>query len=109
MADKDIARLKELFHEKSVFVHMGGSWGKQRELDIIQNGIIHYKQADVHEIPSVNIIGKTVILLNRITLLAVVDGKEVTNPFMVTEVYIQEKDSWKLSALSFTRLVVPGQ
>ncbi len=108
MSECNIDVLGALFHEKSVFVHMGGSWGKEREIDIIKSGGIHYKKADIHEV-SVNIIGTTAILLNRITLLAVVGGNEVTNPFMVTEVYVQQEDSWKLASLSFTRLLTPEQ
>jgi len=108
MADKNVDKLKDLFDEKSVFVHMGGSWGKQRELEVIGSGGIHYKKADIHE-TSVNIIGNTAILLNRITLLAVVGRNEVTNPFMVTEVYVKENAGWKLGSLSFTRLLTPGQ
>jgi Domain of unknown function (DUF4440) len=104
MSECNIDALNALFHEKSVFVHMGGSWGKERELDIIQSGGIHYKKADIHE-ASVNIIGATAILLNRITLLAVVGGNEVTNPFMVTEVYVQLNNTWMLASLSFTRLL----
>lgn len=106
MSERNINALNALFHEKSVFVHMGGSWGKEQELDVIQSGGIHYKKADVHEV-SVNIIGSTAILLNRITLLAVVGGNEVTNPFMVTEVYVQQNDTWTLASLSFTRLLTP--
>ena len=108
MSERDVDTLDALFHEKAVFVHMGGSWGKEQELDIIKSGGIHYKKADIHQV-SVNIIGTTAILLNRITLLAVVGGNEVTNPFMVTEVYVQQDDSWKLASLSFTRLLVPEQ
>ena len=108
MSERDIDALDALFHEKSVFVHMGGSWGKERELDIIKSGGIHYKQADIHEV-SVNIMDTTAVLLNRITLLAVVGGNEVTNPFMVTEVYVQQEGSWKLASLSFTRLLTPEQ
>jgi hypothetical protein len=108
MAERNVETLGRLFHEKSVFVHMGGSWGKEREMEIIRSGGIHYKHADVHEV-SVNIIGATAVLLNRITLLAVVGGNEVTNPFMVTEVYVQQEDSWKLASLSFTKLLTPGQ
>lgn len=108
MAERDVDTLDALFHEQAVFVHMGGSWGKEQELNIIKSGGIHYKQADIHEV-SVNIIGTTAILLNRITLLAVVGGHEVTNPFMVTEVYVQQDDSWKLASLSFTRLLTPEQ
>jgi hypothetical protein len=108
MSERNIDTLDALFHEKSVFVHMGGSWGKEQELEIIKSGGIHYKQADIHEV-SVNIIGATAILLNRITLLAVVGGNEVTNPFVVTEVYVQQDGSWKLASLSFTRLLTPEQ
>lgn len=107
MADKNVGLLDSLFHEKSMFVHMGGSWGKQRELDVIKGGGIWYKKADVHEV-SVNIMDNTAILLNRIDLLAVVGGNEVTNPFMVTEVYVKENGSWKLGSLSFTKLLTAG-
>lgn len=108
MSERNMETLDELFHEKSVFVHMGGAWGKEREMDIIKSGGIHYKQADIHEV-SVNIIGTTAVLLNRITLLAVVAGNEVTNPFIVTEVYVQQEVQWKLALLSFTRLLTPEQ
>jgi hypothetical protein len=107
MSERNVATLDALFHEKSVFVHMGGAWGKEQELEIIRSGGIHYKQADIHEV-SVNIMDHTAILLNRITLLAVVGGNEVTNPFMVTEVYVQLNGSWKLGSLSFTRLLTPN-
>ena len=106
MSERDIKALDALFHEKSVLVHMGGSWGKGQELDIIKSGGIHYKKADIHEV-SVNVIDTTAVLLNKITLLAVVGGKEVTNPFIVTEVYVQQDASWKLASLSFTRLLTP--
>jgi hypothetical protein len=45
--------------------------------------------------------------LNKIRLAAVVGGDEVTNPFVVTEVYVQEGDNWTLASLSFTRLLTP--
>jgi len=106
MADKKADTLANLFHEKSVFVHMGGSWGKDQELNVIRGGGIHYKKADIHEV-SVNIIDNTAILLNRVTLLAVVGGNEVTNPFIVTEVYVKENGAWKLGSLSFTRMITP--
>jgi hypothetical protein len=108
MSERKVDSLEALFHEKSVFVHMGGAWGKEREMEIIKSGGIHYKQADIHEV-SVNIIGATAILLNRITLLAIVGGNEVVNPFMVTEVYVQQEAIWKLASLSFTRLLTPEQ
>ncbi|GAA5098166.1 hypothetical protein GCM10023210_34060 [Chryseobacterium ginsengisoli] len=104
MADKKSEELADLFDAKSMFVHMGGAWGKEQELNIIKSGGIWYKKADIHDV-SVKLIGNTAILLNRITLLAVVGGNEVTNPFMVTEVYIKENEKWKLGSLSFTKLM----
>ena len=108
MSDKNVDKLTPFFDDKSVFVHMGGSWGKEQELDVIKSGGIWYKKADVLE-ASINIIGNTAIVLNRITLLAVVGGNEVTNPFMVTEVYVKENKVWKLGSLSFTKLMTSGQ
>ena len=107
MADKNVEALANLFHEKAVFVHMGGSWGTEQELNVIKSGGIWYKKADIHDV-SVNIIDNTAILLNRITLLAEVGGREVTNPFEVTEVYVKQNGSWKLGSLSFTRLMTRG-
>jgi hypothetical protein len=106
MSERKVDSLDALFHEKAVFVHMGGNMTKEHELNVIKSGGIHYKKADIHEV-SVNIIGTTAILLNRITLLAVVGGNEVTNPFTVTEVYVQQSGTWMLASLSFTKLLTP--
>ena len=104
MSERKVDSLAALFHEEAVFVHMGGTMSRDQELNVIKTGGIHYKKADIHEV-SVNIIGSTAILLNRITLLAVVGGNEVTNPFVVTEVYVKMNGTWKLGSLSFTRLL----
>ena len=106
MADKKADTLAALFHEKSMFVHMGGSWGKEQEINVIKSGGIWYKKAEVYS-ASVNIIGNTAILLNDIDLLAVVGGNEVINPFMVTEVYIKENGKWTMGSLTFSRLMRP--
>ena len=106
MSERKVDLLDALFHEKAVFVHMGGNMTKEQELDVIKSGGIHYKKADIHKV-SVNIVDTTAILLNRITLLAVVGGNEVTNPFTVTEVYVQQSGTWMLASLSFTKLLTP--
>ncbi len=105
MADKNADSLAVLFHDKAKFVHMGGTWGKDREVDIIRSGFIHYKNADVHEVMVEVLNEDTVILWNQITLLAVVGSNEVTTPFMVTEVYVKENDTWKLADLTFSKLM----
>ncbi len=105
MADKNADSLAVLFHNKAKFVHMGGTWGKDREVDIIRGGFIHYKKADVHEVMVEVLNDNTVILWNQITLLAVVGERDVTTPFMVTEVYVKEDNSWKLANLTFSKLM----
>jgi ketosteroid isomerase-like protein len=103
MAEKKVEPLADLFHEQAVFVHMGGAWGKERELDIIKSGGIHYKHAEIEE-TSVHLIGDTAILLSKLRLDAVVGGNEVSNPFTVTEVYVKVEGKWKLGSLSFTKM-----
>lgn len=71
MADKKADTLKNFFHEKAMFTHMGGSWGKEQEVNIIKNGFIWYKKADIHDL-IVNIIDNTAILLNRITTVTLI-------------------------------------
>ena len=104
MSERKVDALADLFHEDAVFVHMGGTMSKSRELEVIRSGGIHYRHVEIQDV-SVKIIGTTAILLNRIQLLAVVGGNEVTNPFVVTEVYAQQGGAWKLGSLSFTRLM----
>ena len=104
MAEKKADTLAALFHDNAMFVHMGGAWGKAQEVQIIRSGGIWYKHAEVFD-ASVRVMGPTAILLNRIRLDAVVGGNEVTNPFMVTEVYVRQGNAWKLGSLSFTRLL----
>lgn len=107
MSDRKTDSLDDLFHEKCVFVHMGKTMSKDEELQVIQSGGIHYKEVDIQEV-SVQFFDTTAILLNKIRLVAVVGGREVINPFVVTEVYVKESDIWMLASLSFTRLLTPS-
>ena len=104
MSERKVDSLDALFHEKVVFVHMGATMTKTQELDVIKSGAIQYKTVEIQE-ASVRFFDKTAVLLNKIRLVAVVGGNEVTNPFMVTEVYVQQSGTWKLASLSFTRLL----
>lgn len=101
MADKNVDKLALLFHDKSKFVHMSGTWKKDEELDIIKTGSIWYKKADVHDV-AIELFGNTAIVWSRITLQAVVRENEVSNQFTVTEVFKKEKGVWKLLALTFS-------
>ena len=106
MSQRSVDSLAALFEDGAVFVHMGGTMSRNQELDVIKSGAIQYKNAEIQE-TSVRFIGTTAILLNRIRLVAVVGGNEVVNPFVVTEVYVQQGGKWKLGSMSFTRLLTP--
>jgi hypothetical protein len=101
MADKNVDKLDLLFHDKSKFVHMSGTWKKDEELEIIKTGSIWYKKADVHDV-AVEIVDDTAILWNRITLTAVVRGNDAVTQFTVTEVYKKQGKDWELLALTFS-------
>lgn len=104
MSDRDTEALGGLFHEDAIFVHMGATFSREQELDVIGSGGIHYRDVVIHE-ASARIIATTGIVLSDLVLTAVVDEQEVTNPFAVTEVYVDEDGSWRLVAMTFTRLI----
>jgi hypothetical protein len=101
MADKAVDKRGPLFHDKSKFVHMGGTWKKNEELDIIKSGRIWYKQTDVHDVAA-EVFQNTAIVWSRITLHAVLGGNDVVSEFTVTEVYQREGSDWKLLDLTFS-------
>ena len=106
MSERKVDSLATLLDEQAVFVHMGATMTKPQELEVIRSGGIVYKTVDIQE-ASARFVGTTAIVLNRIRLVAVVGGNEVTNPFVVTEVYVPQGGAWTLASLSFTRLLTP--
>jgi Domain of unknown function (DUF4440) len=106
MADKKVESLGTLFDDKAMFTHMGGTWGKEQELATIKSGGIWYKKAFVYAV-DVRMFGKTAVVLEDMDLKAVVGPREVTNPFMVTEVYSKDSGKWKLVQLTFSHLLRP--
>ena len=101
MSEKNTDELAKIFHEKSKFVHMSGTWKKERELEIIDTGSIWYKDAQIHDV-AVVVLENTAVLWNRITLSSNVRGNDVTVEFTVTETYVKEDDRWQLLAFTFS-------
>jgi hypothetical protein len=101
MSDKDVGKLEKLFDDKAKFVHMSVTWKKDEELDIIKTGRIWYKKATVKD-SALEILGKTAIVWNRITLDAIVREQVVVTEFTVTEVYQKQGRKWKMLALTFS-------
>lgn len=102
MSDKNVEKLADLFHEASQFVHMGGYWGKEQELNTIKDGGIWYKKAEIHD-QKVKFTENTATVYSIIHLNSVVGGNSVRFPFIVTEVFVRENGKWLLSSLVFTK------
>ena len=97
-------QLLSLIHEDAEFVHMSRTLSRDAEILVILEKDIVYKTVDFIE-STVKQIESTFIVLNRLDLTAVVKGNEVTNSFVVTEVYTPSGDTFKLSSLAFTKRV----
>ncbi len=106
MSEKNVGSLNNLFDDKAMFTHMGGTWGKAQELDTIKSGGIWYKHAEVYGV-SVNTFGNMAVALQDIDLQAVVGGRQVTSAFMVTEVFYKQNGQWKMAQLTFSHLIRP--
>lgn len=102
MSEKDTGNLSQLFHDNSQFVHMGGYWGKEAELNTIKDGGIWYKKAEIHK-QEVKFAGPTATVYSTIHLNSVVGGHDVRFPFFVTETYLMDNGKWKLISLVFTK------
>jgi ClpP class serine protease len=101
MSEKNVEKLEKLFDDKAKFVHMSGTWKKDEELDIIKTGRIWYKKATIKD-SAVEILGKTAIVWNRITLDAIVREQVAVTEFTVIEVYQKQGREWKMLALTFS-------
>ena len=104
MQTEDMDLLAETVHPEAVFVHMGATMSREMEMNVIKNRGIVYKTV-VFEETTVKTFGDTMVLLNKLKLTAVVGGNEVTNPFVVTEVYVKEGETYQLGSMSYTRIV----
>ena len=109
MAAKNADALKDIFHPNAMFVHMGGYWGCEQELQIIGQGFIHYRHAEVYGVDVKQINEDNWAVYSTIKLESVVGGNEVTTPFFVTQTFTKEEGKWRLTAMVFTtRVSGPG-
>ena len=109
MAQKDAEALGEIFHPNCEFVHMGGYWGTEQELQTIGSGMIWYKHAEVYGVDVKIISKKNVAVYSTIVLDAEVGGKVTSHPFFVSQIFIKEKGKWHLASFVFTtRVMGPG-
>lgn len=102
--EEDDQFLLENVHQEAPFVHMGVTLLRDDEIDTVKNRRIVYKEVNFEK-HTVHDMGATVVVLNTLTLTAGVGGHDVTNHFVVTEVYTNDNSNYKLASLSFTKVV----
>jgi hypothetical protein len=100
----DVDVLVDLVHKEAMFVHMGVTLSRDDEINVIKEGRIVYKEIEFQE-KTIKDFDSIVILLNKLILTAIVGGNEVTNPFVVTEVYAKNGEDLKLVSLSYTKII----
>jgi hypothetical protein len=64
MSAKDTHSLAALFNPEAVLVHMGVTFSKDQELDLIRTGI-HYRDVDIEDV-FVHFLGDTAIVLTKL-------------------------------------------
>lgn len=75
------------------FVHMGITADRDEEIDIIEKRGIVYDTID-----------PVTFVYSKMKLTAIVNGQTVTNPFVVTEAYIEDEGKLRLASMSYTRI-----
>lgn len=100
MQERNEDVLKKNIHPQALFVHMGVTLTRDEEIDVIKEGRIIYKQIDFEDVKVTDFPSVTVVL-TKLKLTAIVEGNEVVNPFVVTEVYTKDE---QLISLSYTRI-----
>lgn len=103
MEHADEAGMRAVAHPDCTFVHIGVTCGLDQEINYYTSGvfqptgvIVHSKQARLY--------GSTGVVLTDCDYSLLLDGKETTHHFAVTEVYAKQEE-WKLVDFSFTALV----
>ncbi len=104
MQSEDFETMTQNIAPEAVFVHMGATFTRDEEIDVLRRKGIVLKALEMQE-KSVRVVGRTAVVLSKIRLTAVVGGNEVTNPFVVTETYSQSNGKWLLASFAYTRIV----
>lgn len=105
MQDVNIEVVRELAHENAEFVHMTRTLSRDQEIAVLEARNIDMKHIEFYE-HTVRTFGTIEIILTKLDLNAVVRGNDVTNTFVVTEVYTPaENGELKLASLAFTKRV----
>ena len=103
MEHADEVGMRACAHPDCNFVHIGITCKLDKEIEFYTSGAFQPTNITFHS-QKAELFGDTGVVLTDCDYSLLLDGKETTHHFMVTEVYTQEK-RWKLVTFSFTALV----
>ncbi|MDM8163863.1 nuclear transport factor 2 family protein [Collinsella intestinalis] len=104
MEHADEAGMRAVADPECTFVHIGITAPLDQEIGFYTSGAFQPTSIVFHsQIPSV--FGDTGVVITDCDYALLLDGKETTHHFAVTEVFNRVDDAWKLVTFSFTALV----
>ena len=104
MEHADEAGMRACADPNCNFVHIGITCKLDKEIEFYTSGAFQPANITFHS-QKAEVFGATGVVLTDCDYSLLLDGKETTHHFMVTEVYAQQEGSWKLCTFSFTALV----
>lgn len=103
MHDENKEVLETCIMPNAWFVHMGITADRDEEIAIIMKRGIVYDTIDIEK-QEENKVGPVIFVYTKMKLTAIVNGNEVTNPFVVTEAFIENEGQLRLASMSYTRI-----
>lgn len=104
MEHADESGMRALADENCNFVHIGITCKLDKEIEFYTSGAFQPTEIRFNS-RKADIFGDTAVVITDCNYTLLLDGKETTHHFAVTEVYTKGCDDWKLVTFSFTALV----
>ena len=104
MEHADEAGMRDCADSECNFIHIGVTCKLDKEIGVYTSGAFQPTDITFHG-KTAEVFGSTGVVLTDCDYSLLLDGKETTHHFMVTEVYAQGETGWKLVTFSFTALV----
>ncbi len=100
----DEAGMRKIADPACQFVHIGVTADLDQEIKFYTDGIFRPTEVNFNS-QKATLFQDTAVVLTDCNYSLLLNEKETTHHFAVTEVYVRRDDSWKLIQFSFTALV----
>ena len=104
MENADEAGMRSIADPNCQFVHIGITCGLDKEIAFYTKGIFKPTCIEFND-QKVNVFGQTAVVITDCVYALLLEGKETSHHFAVTEVYTLHQQTCQLVQFSFTALV----